>query len=167
MSEPEPGVGRRCEICQALVPANPADESLGPIQSDPCSLIEHRWSVHGIAGVTRCPHCAIAMGTGDLASHISDQHDPYRPIRNEFEGLDDPGDKIVDELGERITEARESVEKLLQELRPLSFWTIVAAIIVALLLYPLVKALIGVVVEAVETLVKVLIGWVPGSIGTR
>jgi len=107
------------------------------------------------------------MGTGDLASHISDQHDPYRPIRNEFEGLDDPGDKIVDELGERITEARESVEKLLQELRPLSFWTIVAAIIVALLLYPLVKALIGVVVEAVETLVKVLIGWVPGSIGTR
>ena len=163
VSEPEPSAGRRCEICQALVPASPVDEELGEINGHPCSLIEHRWSAHGIVGVTRCAHCAIPLGTDSLANHLSLEHNlplPSDAQRAQYEAERRIRDEIT-ELGEKITEAVkesapkiEKVDKLIRELRRLPaalFWMIVTAVIVAELLVPVVKALIVLALESIGT----------------
>jgi len=163
VSEPESVAGRRCEICQALVPANPADEQLGEINGHPCSLIEHRWSAHGIVGVTRCAHCAISMRTDSLANHLSLEHNlppPSDAQRAQYDAERRIRDEIT-ELGEKITKAvKESapkvdkLDKLIRELRRLPaalFWMIVTAVIVAELLVPVVKALIVLALESIGT----------------
>ncbi len=163
MRAPESVGGRRCEICQALVPANPVDEQLGEINGYPCSLIEHRWSAHGIVGVTRCAHCAIPMRTDSLANHLSLEHNlppPPDAERAQYDAERRIRDEIT-ELGEKITEAvKESapkidkLDKLIRELRRLPaalFWMIVTAVIVAELLVPVVKALIVLALESIGT----------------
>jgi hypothetical protein len=167
VSEPQPGAGRRCEICQVFVPASPLDGfELGGYTA---SLIEHRWSAHGIPGVTRCAHCSELLSTGSLANHLSlvhnlpppsdaqrAQYDAERRIRAE-----------ITELGAKITEVgKESTEKLdelLQELRGLRadfrplFWTVLAAVVTAQLIYPLVTALLAAALEALRLAVQLLV----------
>jgi len=92
-------VGRRCDACQTLVPPYPTDEE---IDGEPCSLIEHRWSAHGIRGVTRCRQCGVAIGTASLTSHLRG-HAADRQIPDEFD-LDKSAEEIAEELGEKITE---------------------------------------------------------------
>ena len=163
MSEPEPDVGRLCETCQVLVPSNPTDEELGEIEGRPCSLIEHRWSVHGILGVTRCAHCAIPMRTDSLANHLSLEHNlppPSDAQRAQYDAERRIRDEIT-ELGEKITEAVkelapkvDKLDRLIRELRRLPaalFWMIVTAVIVAELLVPVVKALIVLALESIGT----------------
>src|SRR5713101_1302738 len=132
MSEREPSTGKQCEICQAVVPATLTDNGLGEIEGDPVSLINHRWAVHRIPGVTRCEYCAVPLKTGSLANHLSIEHDlpplsdaqraqydAERRIRDELRGLT----LLGEELGEKITEAggesTKKLDELLQELRGL------------------------------------------------
>src|SRR5262249_56390197 len=71
MTETDPAAGRRCDICQAWVPTRPDGNEIDGI---PCSLIELRWSEHGIPGLTRCMHCGSPVKTQNLAYHHAVEH---------------------------------------------------------------------------------------------
>ena len=110
MNEPELGPGRRCDVCQAMVPAGAADEELGEIEGDPPSLIEHRWTAHAIPGVTRCAHCGIAVGTGFLANHLSFEHN--LPPSSDAQRAQYNAERIpagIEELGDKVAEAAQEL----------------------------------------------------------
>ena len=145
-NEQEPQEGRRCDVCQSIVPASVSDKGLGLIDGDPVSLINHRWTAHGIVGITRCELCAEPLRTDSLARHLSrSDHDKIAEVDDDITEVDDKITEVGDNIAEVVKELDKKLDRLLQEVswvRSL-FWVIVAAVITAELLYPLAKAIIA------------------------
>ena len=143
------GAARQCEICQALVPPVPADETI-EFEDGPPSLIEHRWTAHGISGVTRCSHCGVASRTESLADHLSLEHNlppPPDALRRQYEAerritveISDLGDKIA-EVGEQLAEKLDTLRPQPADFRGLLV-VIIIGVIVAELLFPVVRAIL-------------------------
>src|SRR5262249_16414278 len=152
-TETDPGAGRQCDICQTWVPTRPDGNEIDGI---PCSLIELRWSEHGIPGLTRCMHCGSPVKTENLAYHHSVEH--HLPPPSDAQ-LAQYNTALIRDAIYKAAQANEVVsgklDAVLQELKRLRsrslFWPIVAAVIAAQLLYPVVKAL---VVAALEFLAQ-------------
>ena len=154
---------RQCDVCQAVVPAEPLDQES---KNDPYSLAEHKCREHGTPGWTQCARCDDILPAGALVSHLSFDHNLPPPtdaeraqhnadlIRHELAGLDhtiiDASEKATDKL-----------DALLKELRGLRgqradpwqfFWPIVVAVITAQLLAPIVRDLVVAVLGALARL---------------
>src|SRR5262249_8330623 len=136
-------LGNRCDICQTIVPMGPNDEE----GQESVSLAEHRWDAHGIKGITRCGHCGEPMFTSGLAEHLAIEHDLPEPTESQ---------RIERDAQRKKREAqrrRDDAEALRHELReflrdqrrspPLGFGGTVAAILCALLLLPVARAVVA------------------------
>ena len=149
MTETDPAAGMRCDICQAWVPTRPDGNEIDGI---PCSLIEHRWSEHGIPGLTRCMHCGSPVKTQNLAYHHSVEHHLPPPSDAQLAQYNtalirDAIHKAA-QASEAVSQKLDAVVKELRGLRSQSlFWPIVAAVIAAQLLYPFVNDVIREVIR--------------------
>jgi len=157
-----------CDICQGVVPPSPMDEE----GNEPFSLVEHRWSAHGIPGITRCDRCGEPLSTDALVEHLALRHDPPPPTDNqraEREALrrQRADEDLRDELRGLLHEAREFLDEARESrvLRsgggaaslPLGFGSTVAAIVCALLLFPVFQTVVAWAFDLIGLLLGVLI----------
>lgn len=150
----------RCDICQTVVPGSHHDKE----GNEPFSLVEHRWTAHGIPGVTRCGQCGEPVKTETLAEHLARGHDlppPTDSQRSEREAL--RRQRADEELRVDLREFLEEARAFLAEAREsrhlasggsapspsLGFAGTVVAIVCALLLLPLAQRAVAWVLEMI------------------
>src|SRR5215475_8950883 len=150
MTETDPAAGTPCDICRAWVPTRPDGNEIDGV---PCSLIEHRWSEHGIPGLTRCMYCGSPVKTQNLAYHHSVEH--HLPPPSDAQLAQYSTELIRDAIykagqaNEAVSGKLDAVQQELKRLRSRSlFWPIVAGVIAAQLLYPTVNEVVREVIRA-------------------